>query len=107
MLTKEQKEQAIDILKSVLPRYITNPDGASFNKFINDKLTLEQLGICNGVAKFIDVKLQKVHPDICILAHDTFSKFKKDLNIVDKVFQPTMDNSKRKPKRKKTKTETY
>lgn len=79
--------RATNIVLEEIPKYITNTDKYAISKFNNGKLTLEELGICNGVAKLIDIKIQEIHPDICILSTDTLIKFQEDIyNHLDKKF---------------------
>lgn len=86
MLTEIQKEKAVEVLLREIPKYITSTDKFALSKFTNNKIKLEDLGICNGVSKLIDIELQKINKGICILSHDTIGKFKEDLQYVDRVF---------------------
>lgn len=96
MLKEELVAQATEILLKEIPKYITIKEGAAFNKFQNNKYTLEQLGICNGVATLIDIKLQKLHPEICVLQTDTLEKFQSDIiKCIDREFVPKKIDTKK------------
>ena len=63
------------LLKSV-SKYTTDKNLALFKK---GKVTLLDIGICNGVTLLIDEDLKKVNKHLCILAHDTLVKFRLDI----------------------------
>ena len=87
MLKEQIVVQATEVLLKEVPKYIVSDDKYAIAKFMNNKVTLEQIGICNGVAKLIDEKLQKIHLDICILSTDTVIKFQNDIhNYLDREF---------------------
>ena len=87
MLKKDLIDKATKIVLSEIPKYMTNKDKFAISKFTNGKLTLAELGICNGVSMFIDEKLQEIHPEICILESDTLPKFISDIKLyIDRIF---------------------
>lgn len=87
MLKEQVVVVATEVLLKEVPKYMVSNDKYALTKFMNSKLTLEQIGICNGVAKLIDEKLQKVHPYICIVSTDTVIKFQNDIhNYLDREF---------------------
>ena len=80
-------ERATNVVLSEIPKYMTNKDKFAISKFTNGKLTLAELGICNGVSMFIDEKLQEIHPEVCILESDTLPKFISDIKLyIDRIF---------------------
>ena len=85
MLTDAQIKRAKNIVLESIPKYmnfdVTKND---ISKFTHGKLTLGDLGICNGVSTLIDVELQKVNPEICILSHESLISFEESLQQIDR-----------------------
>ena len=67
-----------NIVLEEIKKYARPKDVGKY-KFGN--VTLADIGICNGITLLIDEKIQELHLDICILPHDTLTKFESDINL--------------------------
>ena len=85
MLTDTQIKRAKNIVLELIPKFATiDITKNDISKFTNGKLTLGELGICNGVSTLIDIELQKVNPEICILSHESLVTFEESLQQIDR-----------------------
>ena len=85
MLTATEIKRAKNIVLELIPKYTTiNITKNDISKFTHGKLTLGDLGICNGVSTLIDIELQKVNPEICILSHESLVTFENSLEQIDR-----------------------
>lgn len=85
MLTATEIKRAKNIVLTEIPKYLNdNITKNDISKFTNGKLTLGDLGICNGVSTLIDIELQKVNPEICILSHESLVTFEDSLQQIDR-----------------------
>ena len=83
MLTATEIKRAKNIVLELIPKYTTiNITKNDISKFTHGKLTLGDLGICNGVSTLIDIELQKVNPEICILSHESLVTFENSLEQI-------------------------
>ena len=68
--------KSVIVLLNELDKYMTPYNLKEFKK---GKTPLHKLGICTGVTTLIDVELNKIRKEICILDTDTLDKFKADI----------------------------
>ena len=74
------KETIITRAKNIVLEEIKNySTPAKIKEFKAGTATLQDIGICNGITTLIDEKIQVLHPEICILSHDTIDKFESDI----------------------------
>lgn len=85
MLTATEIKRAKNIVLELIPKFTTiDITKNDISKFTHGKLTLGDLGICNGVSTLIDIELQKVNPEICILSHESLVTFENSLEQIDR-----------------------
>lgn len=85
MLTDTQIKRAKNIVLELIPKFATiDITKNDISKFTHGKLTLGDLGICNGVSTLIDIELHKVNPEICILSHESLVTFEDSLQQIDR-----------------------
>ena len=85
MLTAAEIKRAKNIVLELIPKFATiDITKNDISKFTHGKLTLGDLGICNGVSTLIDIELQKVNPEICILSHESLVTFEDSLQKIDR-----------------------
>lgn len=85
MLTAAEIKRAKNIVLELIPKFTTiDITKNDISKFTHGKLTLGDLGICNGVSTLIDIELQKVNPEICILSHESLVTFENSLEQIDR-----------------------
>jgi hypothetical protein len=77
MLKETVIVRARNIVLEEIKKYAKPADISDFKKGI---VTLANIGICNGITTLIDEKLHELHPEICILSHDTMDKFMSDID---------------------------
>lgn len=86
MLTATEIKRAKNIVLELIPKFTTiDITKNDISKFTHGKLTLGDLGICNGVSTLIDIELQKVNPEICILSHESLVTFENSLEQIDRL----------------------
>ena len=77
MLKETVIVRARNIILEELKKYTT---AANIRLFTIGTKSLSEIGICNGITLLLDEAIQVLHPDICILAHDTLPKFESDID---------------------------
>ena len=91
--------RARNIILEELKKYTSNSNVRLYS--LGTK-TLADIGICNGITKLLDEAIQVLHPDICILSHDTITKFESDIDkYLDREFTVHSTVTGLPPKRKR------
>lgn len=68
--------KSVIVLLKELGKYMTP---ANLKEFKKGKTPLNKLGICTGITTLVDVELNKIRNEICILDTDTLNKFRDDI----------------------------